>query len=203
MNMLQGCDIKTNSSRMQYETVWSYDITRAFAYPCDMENEMKTLLLLRHAKSSKDDPSLIDFDRPLNERGKNDAQLIGKYIRQQKIKADFVVSSPAERARQTAELVLKSAGLKVELRFDKRIYEAAVRSLLNVVSQIEDTANAVVLVGHNPGFAELLEALTGEARDLPSASLACIELSVEKWSKVLGGVGHLKWLVTPRKLRSE
>ncbi|MDX6498298.1 MAG: phosphohistidine phosphatase [Blastocatellia bacterium] len=63
---------------------------------------MKTLLLLRHAKSSKDDPSLIDFDRPLNERGKNDAQLIGKYIRQQRIKADFVVSSPAERARQTA-----------------------------------------------------------------------------------------------------
>ncbi|MDX6498297.1 MAG: phosphohistidine phosphatase [Blastocatellia bacterium] len=77
------------------------------------------------------------------------------------------------------------------------------RSLLNVVSQIEDTANAVILVGHNPGFAELLEALAGEARDLPTASLACIELSVEKWSKVLGGVGHLKWLVTPRKLRSE
>jgi phosphohistidine phosphatase len=168
-----------------------------------MENEMKTLLLLRHAKSSKDDPSLIDFDRPLNERGKNDAQLIGKYIRQQKIKADFVVSSPAERARQTAELVVKSAGLKVELRFDKRIYEAAVRSLLNVVSQIEDTANAVVLVGHNPGFAELLEALTGEARDLPTASLACIELSLEKWSKAQANVGQLKWLVTPKKLRSD
>ncbi|MDX6289482.1 MAG: phosphohistidine phosphatase [Blastocatellia bacterium] len=164
---------------------------------------MKTLLLLRHAKSSKDDPSLIDFDRPLNERGKNDAQLIGKYIRQQKIKADFVVSSPAERARQTAELVLKSAGLEVELRFDKRIYEAAVRSLLNVVSQIEDTASAVVLVGHNPGFAELLEALTGEARDLPTASLACIELSLEKWSKAQADVGQLKWLVTPKKLRSD
>jgi len=162
---------------------------------------MKTLLLLRHAKSSKDDPSLNDFDRPLNERGRKDAQGIGKYIRKQKIKPDLVISSPAERARQTIELVLKSAGLKIELKFDKRIYEASVRSLLNVVSQIEDTANAVILVGHNPGFEELFEALTSEARDLSTASIACIELSVDKWSKVRAGAGHLKWLAAPKELR--
>jgi len=164
---------------------------------------LKTLLLLRHAKSSNDDPSLKDFERPLNERGRKDAQLVGEYIRKRKINADLVISSPAERARQTAELVLKSAGLKVELRFDKRIYDAGVRRLLNVISQIEDDANAVVLVGHNPGFEELFEALTGEGHDLPTASLACIELSVEKWSKVRAGagVGQLKWLVTPKELR--
>jgi phosphohistidine phosphatase len=162
---------------------------------------MKTLLLLRHAKSSKDDPSLKDLDRQLNERGTKDAQLIGKYVRQQKIKAELVISSPAERARQTTELVLKSAGLKIELKFEKRIYEASVRSLLNLVSQIEDTANAVILVGHNPGFEELLEALTGDARDLPTASLACIELSVEKWSKARTGAGNLKWLMAPKELR--
>jgi phosphohistidine phosphatase len=164
---------------------------------------MKTLLLLRHAKSGKGDPSLEDFDRPLKERGKNDAQLIGKYVGKQQIKAELVISSPAERARTTAELVLKSAGLKIDLRFDKRIYEAAVCSLLKVISEIEDTANAVILVGHNPGFEELLEALTGEARDLPTASFACIELSVEKWSKVRAGVGYLKWLVTPKELRGD
>ena len=164
---------------------------------------MMTLLLLRHAKSSRDEPSLEDFDRPLNERGKKDAQLIGKYVRKRKIKADLVISSPAERARQTTELVLKSAGLKVELRFDKRIYDAGVSRLLKVVSQIEDAANTVMLVGHNPGFEELFEALTGEARNLPTASLACIELSVEKWSKVLAGVGHLKWLVAPKELRRD
>jgi phosphohistidine phosphatase len=162
---------------------------------------MKTLLLLRHAKSSREDPSLQDFDRPLNERGKKDAPLIGKYARRQKIKADLVISSPAERARQTAELVLKSAGLKLELRFDKRIYEASLRRLLSVISQIEDTINTLIMVGHNPGFEELFEALTGQARDLPTASLACIELSVDKWSKVRAGVGDLKWLVTPKELR--
>jgi phosphohistidine phosphatase len=140
-----------------------------------------------------------DFDRPLSERGKSDAQLIGEYIR--KSKADLVISSPAERARQTAELALKAAGLKVELRFDKRIYDAEVHRLLNVISQIEDAAKSVVLIGHNPGFEELLEALTGENRDLPTASLACIELRAERWSKVRAGVGHLKWLVAPKELR--
>ena len=165
---------------------------------------MKTLLLLRHAKSSKEDTSLRDFDRPLNtERGIKDAQLIGKYIRKQKIKADLVISSPAERARNTAELVLKSAGRKVELRFDERIYEASGRRLVNIISQIEDTANTVILVGHNPGFEELFEALTNEDRSLPTASLACIELGVEKWSKMRAGVGDLKWLVAPKELRSD
>lgn len=164
---------------------------------------MKTLLLLRHAKSSKDDPSLKDFDRPLNARGKKDTQLIGTYIRNQKMNADLVISSPAERARQTAELVLKSAGLKVELTFDKRIYEASGRRFLNVISQVEDTANTVILIGHNSGFEELFEALIGEARHLPTASLTCIELDVEKWSKVRTGVGYLKWLVAPKELRRD
>src|SRR6266480_3652337 len=80
-----------------------------------MEKEMKTLLLLRHAKSSKEDPGLRDFDRPLNERGVMDARLVGDFIRQQKIQPDLIISSPAERARQTADLVLKAAGLKIEL----------------------------------------------------------------------------------------
>lgn len=164
---------------------------------------MKTLLLLRHAKSSWKDTSLRDFDRPLNNRGTEAAQLIGKYTHQKKIQADLTISSPAQRARQTAELVMKSARLKVELRFDERIYEASARRLLEVVSQIEDSANTVILVGHNPGFEALFEALTGEKRNLPTASLACIELGVEKWSKVRAGVGHLKWLATPRELKRD
>lgn len=164
---------------------------------------MKTLLLLRHAKSSKDDTSLRDVGRPLNERGEEDAQLIGKYIRKQKIRPNLVISSPAERARQTAKSVLTAARLKVEPRFDERIYEAGVRRLLNVISEIEDSSNTVILVGHNPGFEELFAALTGEARNLPTASLACVELGVEKWSKVRAGVGQLKWLVAPKELRRD
>jgi len=168
-----------------------------------MEKNMKTLLLLRHAKSSKKDPGLRDFDRSLNERGVTDAKLIGKFIRQQKIQPDLIISSPAERARQTADLVLEAAGLNVELRCDERIYEASARRLFEVVSQIEDARNSVMLVGHNPGFDELFESMTGEARHLPTAALACIESASEKWSTVGAEPGSLKWFIAPKELRRD
>ena len=163
---------------------------------------MKTLLLLRHGKSSRKDTSTRDFDRPLSERGVSDSKLIGEFIRKKKLHSELMISSPAERARQTAELVLK-AGLQLELRVDERVYEASARHLFEVISQIEDTANTVLLVGHNPGFEELLQNLSGEERELSTATLACIELSVEKWSRVQASVGNLKWLVAPRELRRD
>jgi phosphohistidine phosphatase len=162
---------------------------------------MKTLLLLRHAKSSKDDPALEDFDRPLNKRGKEDAKTIGKYISKKKLRPDLVISSPANRARQTTELVLKAADLKIDPQFDERIYEASAQQLLKVVSEIEEDASAVMLVGHNPGFEELFEVLTGETTRLPTASLACIELAVDKWKQVRPEIGKLKWLISPKKLK--
>src|SRR5436190_24158555 len=121
---------------------------------------MKTLLLLRHAKSSKDEPALGDFDRPLNDRGKDDAKLMGRFMRERSICPDLLISSPAKRARLTAELVLKAAGLPINVAFDERIYEADVHRLLAVVSQIEPGINVVMLVGHNPGCEDLVEVLT-------------------------------------------
>jgi len=162
---------------------------------------MKTLLLLRHAKSSKDDPSLPDFERPLNKRGKEDSKLIGNFIGKKRLTPDVVLSSPAKRARQTTELVLKAAGLKLDPIFDERIYEASPRRLLQVVGEIDDTARFAILVGHNPGFEDLFQLLVGKALDLPTASLASIALRVEKWSNTEPGVGILDYLVTPKELR--
>ena len=164
---------------------------------------MKHLLLLRHAKSSRDDPTLRDFDRPLNDRGVNDTKLIGKFIHRKKVHADLVISSPAKRAQQTAELLMKAAGLKVQLRLDQRIYEAGPRQLLEVISQIEEAANAVVLVGHNPGFEDLCTALIDEKCAMPTAAVACIELGTSQWNRVRSGVGKLKWLVTPKQLKGD
>jgi len=164
---------------------------------------MKTLLLLRHAKSSKDDPALRDFDRPLNDRGKDDAKLIGRFIRESSISPDLVISSPAKRATKTTELVLKSAGLKINVAFDERIYEADLLRLLTVVSQIEPARSVVLLVGHNPGFEDLVEALAGRTTPLPTASLAQIDLTVEEWNKVRAGAGKLKLLVTPKDLKKQ
>src|SRR3954470_2706201 len=109
--------------------------------------KMKTLLLLRHAKSSRDDPRLSDFDRPLNDRGKDDAKLVGRYLRKQKIKIDVIVTSPARRARRTAERVLEAAGLANQLVFDERIYEASAAQLLKVISEIDVTADVAFFIG--------------------------------------------------------
>jgi phosphohistidine phosphatase len=163
---------------------------------------MKTLLLMRHAKSSWKDNGLRDFDRPLNQRGMKAAPAMGKLLRKRKIEPDLVLSSPAERARQTSQLVFEAAGLKTEVRFDERIYEASVARLLEIISQIDDEANVAMLVGHNPGFEELSEALTGEAHTFPTAALACIEVNVEKWNKIKAGVGRLEWLAKPKELKS-
>jgi len=161
---------------------------------------MKTLLLLRHAKSSWKDASARDFDRPLNQRGMKTAPMIGRSIRKRKLQPDLVISSPAERARQTAALVIESAQLNTELRYDERIYEATAARLLEIVSQIDESANVAMLVGHNPGFEELLELLIGETHRMPTAALACVELDIEKWNKVRAGAGHLESLVKPKDL---
>ena len=160
---------------------------------------MKRLLLLRHAKSSWKTGNVKDFDRPLNQRGQRAAPLVGKALRKRKLKLDLVLSSPAERARQTAHLILESARMTVELRYDERIYEASAARLLEVVSQIEDSATVAMLVGHNPGMEDLLKVLTGEKQHLSTATLADIELNVDKWNKIRAGVGRLEWLAKSKE----
>jgi phosphohistidine phosphatase len=164
---------------------------------------MKTLWLLRHAKSVKNDGTLVDFDRSLNERGKDDARLIGSFLGSQKVVPDFVLSSPAKRARRTTELVLKAADWKCTPEFDERIYEASLYRLLNIVSEIERSKDGVMLVGHNPGFEELLAALTGEIARLPTCAVATIELEIDDWSKVGVRAGTLESLVTPKSLKGD
>jgi phosphohistidine phosphatase len=161
---------------------------------------MKTLLLLRHAKSSWKEASLSDFERPLNGRGLKAASLMGRFLRRQKLQADTIVSSPAKRARQTAQLVIEAMKLNAALRLDERIYEATVHDLLEVISQMEESANVVLLVGHNPGLEELLEFLTDEARQMPTAALALINLDIDKWSETRLRAGHLEWLVKPKEI---
>lgn len=161
---------------------------------------MKTLLLLRHAKSSWKEPGLSDFERPLNGRGLKAAPVIGRFLRRKNLQPDLIVSSPARRASQTARLITEAMKLDAEPRFDEHIYEASVHDLLRVISEIEDTANAVLVVGHNPGLEELLEFLTGEARQMPTASLAHIILNIDKWSEARRRTGRIEWFVKPKEL---
>lgn len=161
---------------------------------------MKKLLLLRHAKSSWDDPVLADFDRPLNGRGRRAAPLIGKFIRERRLRPDLIISSPAQRARETIALVLEASGLETELRYDERIYEAPAGRLVEVLESVEDDRQEVMLVGHNPGFENLLAHLTGESRRVPTGALARILLDAENWAEAVARGGRLEWLVKPKEL---
>jgi phosphohistidine phosphatase len=161
---------------------------------------MKKLLLLRHAKSSWEDASLPDFERPLNERGLRAAPLIGKFMRERKIRPDLVICSPAKRTRETIALVLEAAGFETEIRYDERIYEASLASLVEIVAQVEDDKAEIMLVGHNPGFENLLERLTGENERMPTAAFACIALDSEKWGEAAAKGGQLEWLVKAKEL---
>lgn len=160
---------------------------------------MKTLYLLRHAKSSWQEPGLKDFDRTLNARGREAAPLVGRFVREQKLRVDLMLSSPAVRARETAALVKESAALSTELLFDERIYEADAAALLEVVTQSAESAGALMLVGHNPGMEELLTLLTGETRRMQTAALACVALDVEQWGETRAGAGRLEWLARPKE----
>ena len=163
---------------------------------------MKILLLLRHAKSSRDDPTLSDFERPLNDRGKDDAKLVGRWLARQQIVLDGVISSPAKRARRTAEIFLKAADVSLAASFDARIYEAGLAQLLTIVSEFDPSLNTVLLIGHNPGFEDLAESLTGQHTRLATSTLAGIELSVAQWCDVRPRAGKLHLLVTPKELKN-
>ncbi|HLM00171.1 MAG TPA: histidine phosphatase family protein [Pyrinomonadaceae bacterium] len=164
---------------------------------------MKTLFILRHAKSSWDNPDLTDFERPLNERGRRAAPFIGNLMRERRLRVDLILSSPAIRARQTASLVGEAAGFAAEIRCDERIYEARPQSLLYLLAETGDEFDSVLLVGHNPGLEGLIKILTGGGSSMPTAALAEIELNIDSWSKIAADAGKLNSLVRPKdKMKS-
>jgi phosphohistidine phosphatase len=162
---------------------------------------MKTLLLLRHAKSSWDEASLRDFDRPLAQRGLGDAPRMGRALGERGPAPDLVLSSPAARARQTVELFLQSSGYDLAPQFDGSIYDASAGELMGLVRGLPDSAGCVLLVGHNPGFEYLASRLAAKQVRMPTAALACIELPVEKWEDVEEEQGRLAWHLVPKQLQ--
>lgn len=160
---------------------------------------MKTLYILRHAKSSWDDHSLSDFERPLNARGLKAAPFIGSLMKERGFIPDVIVASPAVRAKQTAELVRETARIESPILFDPRIYEATVGTLVSVLSEIDDNNNSALIVGHNPGSEGLVYYLTGVIAPMPTAAFAIIELNIETWAGIDSGCGTLKQVIRPKE----
>lgn len=160
---------------------------------------MKTLYIFRHAKSSWDNPNLADFDRPLNDRGLKTAPFMGEIMFKNNFQPELVLSSPAVRAKETVNLLKTSANLPSKVEFDERIYEASPQTLLNVVSELDETAESAMLVGHNPGLEGLIKVLTGEFEPMPTAALAVIDLETESWNDITSESGKLRTVIRPKE----
>jgi phosphohistidine phosphatase len=164
---------------------------------------MKNLLLLRHAKSSWDDADLPDVERPLTPRGKRDAHRIGEALKERGPRPDLVLCSTARRARQTIKAVARRADLDEEPQFTDTLYAASADDLMDIVRALPDGRKCALLVGHNPGFEDLLGRLTGEEMTMGTAALGCVALDVARWSGTKAGLGTIVYLLTPKLLEGE
>jgi phosphohistidine phosphatase len=161
---------------------------------------MKTLILLRHAKSDWGNAGLNDFDRPLAKRGIHDAPRMGEVLKKQGSLPDFILCSPAKRAKETMELFRQAAELEAQVEFEQNIYEASSAELIKLVRHLSDEHSRVLMVGHNPGFESLLSRLIGSDRQMPTAALACVEFQIDAWKDVEDGEGKLLWFLIPKAL---
>lgn len=159
---------------------------------------MKRLFVLRHAKASHDDPSLDDFDRPLTERGKRDAQRVGGVLVELAAPPSLVLCSPAKRTRKTAKRALKASGLETKLQLVPELYLAPLSVIESVIRQF-GKEEQVMLVGHNPGLEDLVSQLAGEPCSLPTTGFAEFELELDDWARFsLGQPGRLVGFWTPK-----
>jgi phosphohistidine phosphatase len=163
---------------------------------------MRTLLVMRHAKSSWDDSRRPDHERPLNRRGERDAPRMGDLVNEQGLTPDVLLSSDAVRARTTAEAVAVAAGCSAAIRLEPRLYLAAAKDIYAVLHAIEDAGSrTVMIVGHNPGLEEFVAQLTGEREALPTAAIAHIVVPIDRWQDLDDSTrGSLVDLWLPREL---
>jgi len=171
-----------------------------------MRADRRELLVLRHAKSSWDDASRADRDRPLAPRGRRDAPRMGRWLRDHDLVPDRVLSSPAARARETVEAVVEALGGGIDVHLEERIYLGSAGELRRVLVGCPAACRRVLLVGHNPGLEDLVRELVGGAVEepadgklLPTAALA--RLAVRgTWSALGPGTATLVEIVRPRAL---
>jgi phosphohistidine phosphatase len=167
---------------------------------------MKRLYLLRHAKSSWDDPALADHDRPLAPRGRRAAKVIAKHLGRKGISPELVLCSSSRRTRQTLKRLAPGLGKNADVRIEPELYAAPARDLLDVLQKVPDEVESVLLIGHNPGIQDLALSLAGAGSEIPrlrskfpTAALATLELN-GTWRELAPGSAELVSLVKPNEL---
>ncbi|MGM9478431.1 SixA phosphatase family protein [Pedobacter sp. GSP4] len=158
----------------------------------------KQLLLVRHGKSDWGNLDLKDFDRPLNKRGKENAPEMAERLINRGFKFDLMVSSPAKRAKSTAKYFAEAYQVD-QIQYEESIYEAGTRALLHVVNQLTDDADTVIMFGHNPGFTDFANELSGaDIYNIPTAGMVLISFPFDSWQMVSKGTGQLVFFDYPK-----
>ncbi|MCR6632943.1 MAG: histidine phosphatase family protein [Magnetospirillum sp.] len=170
---------------------------------------MRQLFLLRHAKSSWDDPSTDDFDRPLNQRGRKNARMLAKYLKGAKLHPAIILCSAARRTRETYD-VLEPALEGIPVSFEAELYEAAKHDLLARLRRLDDHLGSVMMIGHNPGLERLAAALSGGhgeaqavarmAEKFPTGALAALDVGIGHWGALEDGSCRLSGFLRPADL---
>lgn len=145
---------------------------------------MKKLYIIRHAKSSWKDSTLDDFDRPLNKRGKLDAPFMGTRLKEKNIMVDLIISSPALRAKTTAEIIAKKINYTKAILFKKDIYEVGTHAIKKILKKIDNDNNIVFLFGHNPDLNMLAEEYVDFDENIPTCGVVEIEFDCERWADI-------------------
>ena len=160
---------------------------------------MKIVCLVRHAKAGRDDPSLKDFDRPLNARGKKQAPWLGRRLKESGVQPGVIVSSPARRAMATAELLAKGVRYPPEkIIADPAVYESGAPAIFGVIKDIAPDHDAAVVVGHNPALSDLMKYLSRrELDDLPTGGIVCLRFDAGSWKKIAQGKGEVLFYDAP------
>lgn len=162
---------------------------------------MKNLIIIRHAKSSWDDPAMADKDRPLNKRGKRDAPFMGSVLKFRDLPPDHIVTSTAKRALKTAQIIAEAVGHDpAEIEARDSVYLADVPTLVSLVQGLDDDWERVYLFGHNPDLTELANRLAGESiANIPTCGMASIEFEVDSWGHIMAGAGRLAFFDYPKR----
>ena len=163
---------------------------------------MKTLYLIRHAKSSWKNPDLSDKERPLNKRGKNDAPFMGKLLKEKKIIPELIISSDAVRAKKTSYAIAKELNYEKEnIVLTDEIYEASSLELLNQIKQFSQDFNSIMLFGHNPSLTSMHNYLTNHYIDnIPTCGIVGIEFQ-NQWANITEGSGKFLFFIYPKMYR--
>lgn len=166
---------------------------------------MKTIMLLRHAKSSHGNSGLKDFERPLAKQGKIEAPRMAKFVREVKALPATIISSPAKRAKQTTELFIEQTGIaESDITWNEDLYYGGVRDYLSTIQNAPEDVADIMLVGHNPLIEGTVSLLCNDEGSLdvrmPTAALVCIEHPAIEWGQVKPGTARIQWMMIPRLL---